>query len=213
MMARTDTEPYEQLLSNPDVEVSCPSGKDHERNKQRRYQDKVHPAYDDRPQRPVCDYAEEPSELSHPEDSMSVKDFVLSFVSDRIRETKGYRLVISLSITALFLIVSAAYGRFEDFGVTGFARADVIKSKIESATQPLERKINQQTTLLTEISKQLTDQLAAGTASEIRLSLSKLCSEMNRDERERLNKEIDRLQSQYFNYKLMRYEPPPCAQL
>lgn len=212
-MPHPNTEPFEQLLRYEDVQAARVVNHGRKRKQNRRDYEPTHRSVQDGPQGPACDYAPELTEFAHPKDSMSVVTFLQSFVDDRIQQTKGYRLVISLSITVLFLIFGAAYGKFESLGVNGFARADVIKSKIEAATNPIEEEIAKQTALLNSVATQLTESLAAGTASEIRLNLSKLCSEPSGAERERLNKEIDRLQDRYFTLKLFRYLPPPCSQL
>lgn len=220
-MSRNNTEPYEQLISEEEVQAARQSRKDHERNQQQRNQNRPPKAAQDRPNGPACDYAEDPSDSPHLEDSMSpLLRFLLSFVSDRVPMTRGYRITMTGFVTGLCLAMGASYGAFERFGVTGFARADVLKSKIEGATHPLEEKINKQTRLLEAFSGQLTDQLASGTATEIREKTIKRCLEKSRSERDRLNGDIDRLQDRYFSYKqkyyeyrLTRYEDQECAEL
>jgi hypothetical protein len=59
----------------------------------------------------------------------------------------------------------------------------------------------------------LTEQLAATVAAQIRLTISKRCKTQGFIEREELNREKDRLQEQYFDYKGNRYTEPSCGDL
>jgi hypothetical protein len=214
-MPRHDTEPYERLISEEEVELARPAGKDHQRNKQRGYQQKPPEPAHDWPKGPACDFAEETPDLAHPGDSMSLVQFMKSFVSDRVPVTQGYRLTMTTAVTILFLIAGAAYGVYERFGVSGFARSDVIKSKIEAATKPLEQELVKQTALLNSVAAQLTNQLASSTATQIRSKLERLCAEPkpSKADRDQLNQDIADLQDEYFDLKLMPYTPPPCSQL
>lgn len=214
-MPRNDTEPYEQLLTKEEVELARKVRECGQRYKERRDDHATRDSMDNRPERPARDYAPELTEFSHREDSMPIVRFLLSFISDSVEQTKGYRLTISLAISVLILLTIASYGGFERFGVTGFARADVIKSKIEDATKPLEREIAKQTQLLNEVAKQLTNRLASDTATQIRSKLERLCAEPKppKSDRDQLNHDIAELQDQYFDLKLSPYVPPPCSQL
>lgn len=211
-----DTEPYEQLFSEEESkELARQSSEKHQRHKKRRYKHRPPNTREQGPQGPAVDFAEDPSDASQREDSsMSLFTFLIPPLNPRPETIRRYRIAVSISITVCFILLAAGWGVFERFGWAGFARADVIKSKIEESTQPLTEKINAQIILFGKLSGQVTEQLASATASEIRAKIAKRCFESpNSVERERLNNEIWRLQQQYLSYKPAYYPEPQCSEL
>lgn len=201
---------YQQLMGDDESIQPNRSGKD----KRKRHEKKPHrkPPYggvDSGPEGPASDYAPELSQSSHEETSMSLLNLLIPPVHDSAENIRRHRIVVSLSVVVLFLALGASYGVFERFGVSGFARAD----SIQKATQPLEQQISKQTTLLDKVSAKLTAQLAASTASEIRVAAAKRCLERSSDVRNRISGEIDTLQDQYREYKGFNYPVPGCAEL
>lgn len=115
----------------------------------------------------------------------------------------GWRLILGLHILY-------ACGWLATFGFAGFARADsldkMVDRKIEAATKPLAEKVGAQSAILQGISQRFTDQVANSTASEIRYLIGKRCKEVDSAERDRLQREIDRKQAEFYELKKHRYE-------
>lgn len=214
-MPLNDTQPFEQLISEEEVNADRRLRQKHKRSKKKAKEYPVQDAAYYGPEGPGSHYAEDTSDSPHLESSMSpLMRYLLAFVSDSAEATRGYRLTVTGLIAGAYLIFAAAYGAFERFGVNGFARADILQSKIEDATLPLASKIAKQTDILDRLSYQVTEQLASGTASEIRAKIAKRCMEPpNSSERARLNDEVYRLQQQYRTYKPEYYREPQCSEL
>lgn len=88
----------------------------------------------------------------------------------------------------------------------GFARADEVDKKIATSVQPLIEEQRSQKQLLTQLSRQINEQLANGLASEIRYLVAKKCSEQGGGEKERIQKEIDLKQVEYQALRGNRYD-------
>lgn len=203
---------YQQLMGDDEAIHPNRSGKDKgKRHQKQEWLDGQDDSVNCGPEGPARDFAPEFSETSSShESSMSFFSFLIPPLHDRPENIRRHRIAITLSVMTLFLGLAAAYGFFEKFGISGFARAD----SITKATKPLETQITEQTQLLDKVSRQLIEQLAAGTASEIRAKTAKRCLETNPSERDRLIREIDKLQDQYKEYKGgARYDAPSCAEL
>lgn len=114
--------------------------------------------------------------------------------------TVGWRALIVLHI-------AYACGWLAYIGLgSGFALADEVDQKIASALEPVVTEQREQRTVLETLSRQLTDQLANSVASEIRYLVGKRCKEREgSEERERLQREIDRKQIEYESYRKQRY--------
>lgn len=112
-------------------------------------------------------------------------------------------VAISLGATAVFV--------FWSMTKYGFALAGDVQEKVQLAVEPLRAEIatikqvqeeqsKQQTEtkiILQRLSEQITDQLITSTGSQIRLLTGKRCKELDSNERERINREIDKLQLTY----------------
>ena len=95
----------------------------------------------------------------------------------------------------------------------GFAWGGDVDKKITAAVEPLAKEQAVQSKKLDDVTKLLTEQLAATVAAQIRLTISKRCKTQGFIEREELNREKDRLQAQYFSYKGEYYRELACADL
>jgi len=112
-------------------------------------------------------------------------------------------VAISLGAVGLFL--------FWSLTKYGFALASDVQQKVEKAVEPLRTEIatikevqaeqsKQQAetkVILQRLSDQITDQLISSTGSQIRLLTGKRCKEFDAAERERINREIEKLQLTY----------------
>lgn len=207
-----DTEPYEQLINEEEVEAAHKVREARQRKDKREYQHRPHRSMQEGPERPARNFAADSPDYSFDsshEQPMSIIDFLIPPIHATPEHIRRYRMAVSITITFVLFALGAAWGLFEKIGISGFARAD----RIEAVAKPLELKINNQTAVLETVSRQLTDQLAAGTAAEIRSNTAKRCLETSREERERINREIERLQNQYWDFKKFRYTAPLCAEL
>lgn len=120
-------------------------------------------------------------------------------VAWKLVTTVGYRAVM------IFMMVWA-YGGFELFGWgRGFARADSVDRKIQSAVQPIFEAQTQQSTLLTQLTALVNNQLANSVATEIRLYTNRRCRESDPQERDRLQAEIDDKKREYKSYRKEDY--------
>lgn len=206
---------YRPLLMDDEVIEPSRTGPDQREEGKEQGRNRTHTdSLKRRPEGPTGNLAPELPDSSH-ENSMPNRffDFLIPPVDDTPENIRRYRIAQSLSVIVLFLICAAGYGAFERVGISGFARADTIRSKIQEATQPLEAQISKQTAVLDKVSQRLVEQLAAGTAAEIRTQTAKRCIEKSSDERERINREIDRLQTQYAEFKGSGYLAPSCGDL
>lgn len=113
----------------------------------------------------------------------------------------------NVSITLGFMVAFC----FWSLTKYGFALADDVQGRVEKAVEPLrveiatikkvqaEQSKQQAETkdILKRLSDQITDQLVASTGSQIRLLTGKRCKERDPTERERINREIEKLQLTY----------------
>lgn len=138
---------------------------------------------------------------------MPVKWFeILTF--DLTSDQKKLLFRVSWRLLLMFHVAWAC-GLFSFIGLQGFLQA----SDMDNEVKPIKQELVQQRLFLEQMSKALTDSLAAGVASDIRVKIARRCKEKDRLERERLNKEIDKLQDQYVEYKTIRYPEPNCDEL
>jgi hypothetical protein len=120
----------------------------------------------------------------------------------------GIKFMVTAGWRAMTLFVVAwGFGFMAWTGSgSGFARASDVDKKIATALEPIVHEQKEQKTLLTVVSRKLTEQLANAVASEIRYLYAKKCAEQNPVERDRLQREIDRKQSEYIELKDERYQ-------
>lgn len=93
------------------------------------------------------------------------------------------------------------------------AFAGDVDKKISAAIEPIAKEQRAQGEKIDKVTRLLTEQLAATVAAQIRLTISKRCKTQGFVEREELNRERDRLQQQYREYKGELYSEPQCGDL
>jgi hypothetical protein len=93
------------------------------------------------------------------------------------------------------------------------AWAESVEKKIAAAIEPIAKEQHAQGAKIDTVTRLLTEQLAATVAAQIRLTISKRCKATAFADREELNREKDRLQAQYREYKGELYVEPGCADL
>ena len=115
----------------------------------------------------------------------------------------------NVCLTLLVLCAGAIFA----VSPAGFAYAGDLDKKIKDAIEPIAQQQKVQGEKLDQVSRLLTEQLAATVAAQIRLAVSKRCKTAGFVEREELARELDRLQDQYVTYKGSRYTAPTCGEL
>lgn len=119
----------------------------------------------------------------------------------------GWRVAICV---ALFW----AFGLFESVGWGGgFARASDMDEKIAAATRPIAEQVAKQSQAVKNLTDIVNEQLANSVAAEIRRLTGNRCKEPSPSERERLIREIERKQDEYYAIKDRYYTSPGCADL
>lgn len=126
---------------------------------------------------------------------------------------RKWRVTTSLILLSLMLFMMWALGTMSHVGQPGFAYAADVDHKIDMRLQPLVSEQAAQRVLLTVVSQQLKDSLSEGKSAEIRALALKRCREKSDVEKEDLNKEIDRKQSEFFRLVERYYRIPDCAVL
>lgn len=145
-----------------------------------------------------------------------------SDTKDEIKKynTRLHRYYFNVSITLMSLIILSAWAA----SPIGFARAQNIRPQIDDALKPVKEDISKLQDAVIAVTKsqetntkRLAISLANSVAGEIRLLASKRCKERgptgNAQERERLTKEIDRKQDEYYELRGSYYAIPNCEDL
>lgn len=116
----------------------------------------------------------------------------------------------NVAITLLLLVGAVSFG----YGPKGFASDSEVDKKIAKAVEPIARKQDEHGRKLDDVARLVSDSLAKGVASEIRLIVAKRCAGgIDAAERERLAAQLDAKQEEFFAYKGYRYPPPTCDEL
>lgn len=123
------------------------------------------------------------------------------------KEIARHRMMLSLTVICIVFGCSFAASP------KGFAWAGDVDMKISTAIRPIAAEQKAQGDKLDKVTRLLTEQLAATVAAQIRLTISKRCKTQGFAEREELNREKDRLQMQYMEYKNQWYTEPTCGDL
>lgn len=119
----------------------------------------------------------------------------------------GWRVLV-------FVLLFWSYGLFEGLGLgSGFARASDIDTKIAAANKKLSEQLDVTSRGVAVLAEQVNEQLANGVATEIRRITGKRCKELDPAEKDRLTREIDRQQEQFFKIKQRYYQVPGCIDL
>ncbi|HEX2242712.1 MAG TPA: hypothetical protein VHK27_05580 [Gammaproteobacteria bacterium] len=129
-----------------------------------------------------------------------------------------YHFNVAVCVMALMILSGWAASPF------GFARAGDIKPQIDEALKPVKDEINKLEQAVIAVTKsqetntrRLAISLANSTAGEIRLLAAKRCKERgptgNANERERLTREIERKQDEYYELRGSHYQIPNCEDL
>lgn len=119
----------------------------------------------------------------------------------------GLRFLGNASWRAVVIVaVAMAYG-VPGVVLGVFARAGEVEEKIKKAIEPLALEQSKQLTTLAQLVDQQKDQLANAAASDIRYLMSKRCAVSKTDmaERDRLQKQIDDRQREYYKYRNTYY--------
>ncbi len=121
----------------------------------------------------------------------------------------GFRIVVSCSLLW-------AFGMFAPVGLNGFARADEIDSKIQSAVEPVRAQLGQITTQLAmqdEVLKSIRIDQLAQKLRELKLT-GCIAGGADSAVRERLEQEIERTQREYRALAGERYPlPERCPEI
>lgn len=122
-------------------------------------------------------------------------------------------------LISLLAFAVMASGWLPFFG-SGFVYGADLDPKIEVRVAKTEKKIDEISKKQTETSNAVKDMrnlvlesLIEGAQAKIRSQLLRRCKTLGADEREEINREIERLQVQHNNYRGYRYSEPRCDQL
>jgi len=117
-----------------------------------------------------------------------------------------YRQNVTYSLLGIFVFGAWSLSPW------GFARANDVDQHVQKALEPIQteiatikdaqtrqgKQLDEQNKILTRLSDQLSEQLIASTASQIRILIGKRCKEPpGSGERERINRELEKLQLLY----------------
>lgn len=133
---------------------------------------------------------------------MSLKSLVTEGLTTE--QTKG-ALIAIWRMSVAFLWIYLFLG-VPTVGLQRPARADEVDKKIRQAIEPIREEMSEQRTILNAVAAQLSETLAENKAAEIRHLVSRRCKETNANERDRINREIDRKQDEYAKLRGKRYE-------
>lgn len=117
----------------------------------------------------------------------------------------GYRV-------AIISIVVAGWGGLSWIGVPQFAVAGDVDHRLSETQAMLLGKIAEQQKVVNATSDLLKRQLANSIAAQIRTQALKRCKATTID-KEQVNREIDRLQEEYAEYRGINYSIPGCTDL
>lgn len=131
---------------------------------------------------------------------VDLKWLVLGLTDDQVKGA----IVVSWRAWLILLSLYVFWG-WQVLGITRPVRADEVDQKIATAIAPVVQEQKEQRLVLETLSRQLNEQLANGVASEIRYLVGRKCGEQNSDERDRLQREIDRKQGEYVTLRKERY--------
>lgn len=133
-MPRNDTEPYEQLLSEEEVELARKEREACERKDKKRYQRGNYPPSDDRPECQVRDFAPPfPKPSSHPE------SFVKRFFEFLLATRDPWRLAMGSAVVFLMLNTMASRGWISIPGLSQLAEAQsVTEMRVEQLDGQIE---------------------------------------------------------------------------
>ena len=120
--------------------------------------------------------------------------------------TFAYRMAIVFGI-------GAGWGWFAAIGVPQFALAGEMDKRISSMESAVLSKLKATEAVQASTVKLLNKQLASTVAAQIRIQAQKRCKAKDSEDREAANREIDRLQEEYAQYREIRYGVPACSEL
>lgn len=136
---------------------------------------------------------------------MVSKLMMADLTKDEVKSLSGAGVKIGWR-SAIAIHIACSYGLLQTFGLSGFALASDVESKVSAAVKPLEQKVDQ-------LSQIITRQLLESTAAQIRDAERRKCRATSDGERDRLQNEIDRLQDDYNRMRGSAYPVPDCRGL
>lgn len=140
---------------------------------------------------------------------------------DSDAEHKKYRLRMArwstkVAVVMGVFVVAGAWA----LSPIGFARAADVKAQIDKALEPIQQQQANLASQLAEVkatqardSRRLAVSLSNGVASEIRSLRLKICKGLPTEDRDRLWREIGRLQDEYSELRGAPYNVPSCGEL
>lgn len=133
------------------------------------------------------------------------KVMMADLTKEEVKSLSGAGVKIGWRAT-IAIHVLCSYGLLQTFGLSGFALADDVESKVSAAVQPLATKVD-------KLSEIITRQLLESTAAQIRDAERRKCRATSDGERDRLQNEIDRLQYDYTQLRGPAYTVQDCKGL
>jgi hypothetical protein len=134
-----------------------------------------------------------------------VNDLLVKILMLGMTKEQGKGALIFIYRFAVMFGIGAGWGWFTYLGIPRFAIAADTQASIMRTEAAVTIKLDRTVELLNKT-------LAAGISAQIRSQALKRCGGKP-DEREAANREIDRLQEEYRQYKAERYDIPECGNL
>lgn len=136
-MPHPNTEPFEQLLSEEEVEATKRKRQRHQRGKRYEQDRSEQTSSHSRPEGPFRDFAEPVPYPSHGNSMLKTAlDFLIPPKDARPEDVRRWRIAIGLSSFVFFFHIATACGLMGSLGLSGFALAsDVNEIKVELLEQ------------------------------------------------------------------------------
>lgn len=142
-----------------------------------------------------------------------MNELLMKFVTFGMTKEQAKGFWMGSYRVAIVILVGAGWGWFSVFGVPEFALAGDVKAQLEQKHNEVVAKLVALELSLKDTAFLQKSQLSSSVASGIRAQAVKRCKTKNADEREQINREIDRLQDEYRTYKGETYAVPTCDYL
>lgn len=141
----------------------------------------------------------------------AIRDVFAALLDDANPEERSrlLRLVYRISVAASLLW---AFGLLSGFGLQGFARADAVDDKVQSAVEPIRAQLGAITTQLAVQDSTLKNIRIDQLATKLR-ELKRTCCLAGSDPevRARMEREIEATQQEYRSLTSERYPLPECG--
>lgn len=142
-----------------------------------------------------------------------MNEYLLKFLTFGMTTEQAKGFWLGLYRLVFVFAIGAGWGCFGFIGVPQFARAGDVEKRIEESSKEVLTKLSAQEYALKSTTELLNKQLASSVAAQIRSQAVRRCKAKTSADREAANREIDRLQEEYAEYRKTPYSLPNCEDL